>query len=185
MVFISHYRMVQFDHSSMCSGSFTCTSLKCLECQRTWESCLECQCIGMWVEWDEKEVWCVTSSQNAVAAVWILFPRIIKVPLTIFAHFTFGLQTKGEILYRIIEGIFAPSTTFAHPLPLFAHLPPLFAQPLPLFAHPLPLFAHPLPLYVHFTLSTYTIQAQPLMKLRIPSQTYPAEKSYPWETSND
>ena len=68
----------------------------------------------------------------------------------------------------IIEGIFAPSPTFAHPLPLFAHPLSIFAHPLPLFAHPVPLFAHPLPFYSHFTLNTYTIQAQPLMKLRIP-----------------
>ena len=57
--YIPHYRVVQFDHSYMGSGSFTCTSLKCLECQRTLESCLECQCVGMWVEWDEKQVWYV------------------------------------------------------------------------------------------------------------------------------
>ena len=96
VVFISHYHMVQFDHSSMSSGSFTCTNLKCLECQRTLESCLECQCVRIWVEWDEKQVWYVTSSQKAVAAVLRLYQRMIKVPLTIFAHFTFGLQTKEK-----------------------------------------------------------------------------------------
>ena len=108
-----------------------------------------------------------------------LFPRMIQVPLPFFAQLTFFQAKLGEISYRIIEGIFAPSPTFAHPLPLFAH-------PLPLFAHPLPFLltlSHFLLILsqksAHFTLNTYTIQAQPLLKLRITSLTYAGEKSYP------
>ena len=64
---------------------------KCLECQRAWETCLECQCIRIWVEWDEKQVWYVLRKWFQLSGDWM-----IKVPLPIFAHFTFGLQTKEK-----------------------------------------------------------------------------------------
>ena len=67
-------------------------------------------------EWDEMRNICGMFSER-VAAVWRQDDRS---PSPIFLLIL--LLDLGEILYRIIDQIFAPSPTFAHPLPLFAHI---------------------------------------------------------------